>query len=168
MRGLGGFALLLVIILVALIWAVTLGPWRDQPLVRQLTTAVSPQAAPAPEPQKQSEAAPKAGRKAPAAPSRSVSKPAEVEVAAAIPQEEAPAVPPQPEPPAMFPAAADVPAGTLGSYLLEKFGPPTARTTGVDEAGLTETFIYRRSNPDTVTVFQLRNGRVVTSVTTAY
>lgn len=168
MRGLGGFALLLVIILVALIWAMTLGPWRDQPLVRQLTTAVSPQAAPAPEPQKQTEAAPKAARKAPGGPARTISKPAEVEVAAALAQEEAPVALAQPQAPLVFPVAADVPAGTLGSYLLEKFGLPTARTTGVDEAGLTETFIYRRSDPDTVTVFQLRNGRVVSSVTTAY
>jgi len=166
-RGLGGFTLLLVIILVALIWAVTLGPWRDQPLVRQLTTTGSPQAAPAPEAPKQSAVASKAARKAPTVPQPAIPKPAEAEAAPALPLE-APAPPAQPEPPARFPAAADVPTGTLGSHLLERFGPPVARTAAVDEAGLTETFIYRRSNPDTVTVIQLRNGRVVSAVTTAY
>ncbi len=168
MRGLGGFVLLLLLIMAGLIWAVVWGPWRNitigrPPVVNTVQPAAAgpAQAAESPAPRKaQRTAATRTESSAPA-PAEAVAQ--TVEPASAVPATSAP-----PPPPVKFPTAVDVPIGTLGSMVTDAFGPPVARTMAVDESGRTEILIYRRSRPDTATVVHVRNGRVITAVTTAY
>ncbi len=168
MRGLGGLSLLLLALLAGLIWAVTWGPLRDFSLIRPQTSNTVRPSTPPPKPAAQSLSPPK-GQRAPGSANESGGS-APAEGMAANPEHvPAAAVPPStPLPPPKFPTAVDVPLGTVGSSILDSFGPPIARTLAVDDRGRVETFIYRRSRPDTATVIHVRNGRVVSSVTTSY
>ncbi len=165
MRGLGGLSLFLLVSLAGLIWAVTWGPWQDLSFRSPVTKTVQPVTAPAAE---KAAAQPAPARKARAA-TGSVKEGASPAAApeSSPPPPVAPAAA-KPMQPVKFPTAVDVPIGTLGSTLLDSFGPPVGRTLGVDESGRTEIFVYRRTRPDTATVVHLRNGRVVSAVTTAY
>ena len=160
MRGLGGFILILLVLVLGLIWAVLYGPLRNSPLLNpQRNTASQPASTPVqpvPEPP-----APKVRR---AAVQESGAAAAPVEPAAAI--VERPAAPPAPPP--KLPTPVDVPLGMRGSEISAAFGAPAARTVGVDGGGQVETWIYRISRPDTTTIIQLRNGRVTSAVTMAY
>lgn len=168
MRGLGGLSLVLLLLLAGLIWAVTWGPLRDTPLLRSLTSNTVQPATPAPAPEAQIPSPPKVQRKSGSPKESAPNVPAEG-VAATSEQVPVAAVPPStPPPPPKFPTAVDVPIGTLGSSILESFGPPIARTLAVNGDGRVEILIYRRSRPDTTTLIQVRNGRVISAVTTAY
>jgi hypothetical protein len=164
MRGLGGISLFLLVMLAGLIWAVTWGPWRDLSFRSPLTKNAEPLVAPPSEAAAQPAPARK-GRATAGSAKESASPPAVPESSPPAPIPPAAAKPTQPP---KFPTAVDVPLGTLGSTLLESFGPPVGRTIGVDETGRTEIFVYRRTHPDTATVIHLRNGRVASTVTTAY
>jgi len=168
MRGLGGFALVLLVLLAGLIWAVMWGPLRDVSLVRPLTSNTVQPATPPAGAAAQNPSSPKAAR---APGSRKEGGPGVPAETVAATSEQVPAAPvpaSTPLPPPKFPTAVDVPIGTLGSSIVDAFGPPVARTIAVDEGGRIEIFIYRRSRPDTATVIHIRNGKVITAVTTAY
>jgi hypothetical protein len=168
MRGLGGLSLILLALLAGLIWAVTWGPLRDMPLFRAQTSSTVQPATPPPGPAEQSPSTPKVQRKSGSPKEIGRNVPA-ASMAATSEQVPAAAVPPSaPLPPPKFPTAVDVPIGTLGSSLLDSFGPPIARTLAVNGDGRVEILIYRRSRPDTTTLIQVRNGRVISAVTTAY
>ena len=168
MRGLGGLSLVLLALLAALVWAVTWGPLRDISLFRWQTNKAVQPATPVPGPEAQSLSPPKAQRKSGSAKESSPNVPVG-DVAGTSEQLPAAAVPPStPLPLPRFPTAVDVPLGTLGSSILDSFGPPIARTLAVNGNGRIELLIYRRSRPDTTTLIQLRDGRVISAVTTAY
>ncbi len=168
MRGLGGFSLVLLLIMAGLIWAVVWGPWRNMSFGHPSVVNTVQPATTEPAGAAQTPAPPKARRAPiPAAESSPVG-PAEAAAKTVEPVTPVPAVAPTPPAPAKFPTAVDVPIGTLGSAITDSFGPPVARTMAVDEGGRTEILIYRRSRPDTATVIHVRNGRVITAVTTAY
>ena len=168
MRGLGGLSLVLLALLAGLIWAITWGPLRDLPLFRSMTSNTVQPATPPPAPEAQSPSPPKVQRKSGSPKESGPNVPPEG-MAAASEQVSVAAVPPStPLPPPKFPTAVDVPIGTLGYSLLDSFGPPVARTLAVNGDGRVEILIYRRSRPDTTTLIQLRNGRVISAVTTAY
>ena len=159
---------MLLVILAGLIWAVTWGPLRDIALIRPQSSNTVQPATSSPEPAAQRASTPKA-RSVSGSPKES-SPNVQAEGIAANP-EQIPAAsvrPATPPPPPKFPTAVDVPIGTLGSSVTDSYGPPVARTLAVDEGGRIEIFIYRRARPDTATVIQVRNGRVVAAVTTAY
>jgi cytoskeletal protein RodZ len=166
MRGLGGLSLVVLALLSGLIWAVGWGPLRGYSLIQQTSNTVQP-ATPAPEPTSQTLPPPKVQRASSAPAESKASIPAESD-AATSERALASAVPPPAPPPPKFPTAADVPIGTLGSFVLDSFGPPGARTLGVDDGARIEIFVYNRNRPDTTTVIRVRNGRVVSAVTTAY
>lgn len=169
MRGLGGLTLTLVLIalLSGLIWAVGWGPLRGISLIQPQTSNTVQPATPAPAPASQIASPPKVRRASGASAVDRASVPAEG-IAATSEQAPAAAMPAPPAPPPKFPTAADVPLGTLGSSVVDSFGPPGARTLGVDEGARIEIFVYDRKRPDTTTVIRVRNGRVVSAVTTAY
>jgi hypothetical protein len=165
-RGFGVLFLLLLAIVAGMVWAITWGPLRDISIVRTPNSgAVQPvasQTAPPP----QSTPPPKARGAGGSTKEGGFNSPAGAATA-----EQAPAAvvtPSKPVPPPRFPTAADVPLGTLGSSIQDSFGPPDARTIAVDDRGRVEILIYRRTRPDTATQIHLRNGRVVSAVTTAY
>ncbi len=168
MRGSGIPILILLAIVGGLVWAFTWGPLRDASFfgkpAQNTALPVTPAgeaAAPAVTPPKARSGSVSTKESRPDAPTDSAAATAQgapVAVAQA----------PPPAAPARFPTAVDVPIGTLGSTVVDSFGPPSARTTSVDERGLFEAFIYRRSRPDTSTVIHIRNGRVIAAVTTAY
>jgi uncharacterized iron-regulated membrane protein len=167
MRGLGGLSLVLLALLSGLIWAVVWGPLRGISIIQpQTSNAVQP-ATTAPEPASKTPSPPKVRRASNAPAEGGASVLAE---GSAATSERAPAsvVPTQAPPPPKFPTAADVPIGTLGSSILDSFGSPGARTLAVDDGARIEIFVYNRNRPDTTTVVRLRNGRVVSAVTTAY
>ncbi len=169
MRGLGGLSLVLLLLLAGLIWAVTWGPLRDTPLFRSLTSNTVQPATPPPAPEAQSPSPPNKVQHKSGSPKESAPKVAAEGVATTSEQVPVAAVPPStPPPPPKFPTAVDVPIGTLGSSILDSFGPPIARTLAVNGDGRVEILIYRRSHPDTTTLIQVRNGRVISAVTTAY
>jgi uncharacterized iron-regulated membrane protein len=163
MRGSGFFVLVMLVIICGLTWAVLWGPLRDLPLLRPAVQSVQP-APEAPAGAAQDKASAEVRKKTG---SRKNSAANEPEVLEIRPLEQ-PAAAVAQSPPARFPTAVDVPIGMQGSGIVAAFGPPVARTTGLDQAGRVEIFIYRRSDPDTATVIQLRNGRVVSATTTAY
>jgi len=169
MRGLGGVGLVLAIVVLGLIWAVQWGPLKDTNLgvLRSPAGSTVQTAAPSPGPAAPDTAPPKV-RRQPASPKESGPSVAE-EGSTSTSEPVSAAVVPAPTtvPPLKFPTAVDVPLGTLGSAVVDSFGPPAARTLTVDN-GRVEMLIYRRSRPDTSTVIQTRNGRVVSAVTTAY
>ncbi len=167
MRGLGGLSLVLLVLVGGLVWAVVWGPLRDVSLVRrQSSNSVQP-TAPLPEQATKSPSSAKV-RRTPDSPKES-GRGATAEAAAVTPvQEVAAAASSQAPTQYKFPTAVDVPLGTFGSAVVDAFGPPAARTLAVDESGRVEIFIYRRSRPDTATVINVRNGRVISAVTTAY
>lgn len=169
MRGLGGVGLVLAIVVLGLIWAVQWGPLKDTNLgfLRSPAGSTVQPAAPSPGPAAPDTSPPKVRRQStsPKEGGRSV----QAEGSTATSEQVSAAVAPSPTtvPPLKFPTAVDVPLGTLGSAVVDSFGPPAARTLAVDNDRV-EMFIYRRSRPDTSTVIQTRNGRVVSAVTTAY
>ena len=168
MRGLGGLSLVLLALLSGLIWAVVWGPLRGVSLFQPQTTNTAQPATPPPASASQTLASAKV-RRASSPPADSGANVPAVGIAAT--SEPAPLSampPPAPVPPPKFPTAADVPIGTLGSTVLDAFGAPGARTLGVDDGVRTEIFVYDRRRPDTTTVIRVRNGRVVSAVTTAY
>jgi hypothetical protein len=167
MRGLGGLTLVLLALLAGLIWAVGWGPLRGVSLVQPQTSNTVQPATPAPEAESRA-MSPAKSRRASSPPAESGAKVAAEGTAAASERAAASAVPAQAHAPQKFPTAADAPIGTLGSAILDAFGSPGARTLGVDDGARIEIFVYNRSRPDTTTVIRVRNGRVVSAVTTAY
>jgi uncharacterized iron-regulated membrane protein len=154
MKPMTGLLLFLLLALGGATWAVIWGPLRGVIPLPQ-TSAQTAQAPAAAEKPAQVPPAPVA-RQQSASPRKEEVAPTAAEVA-------------PPAPPAKrFPTAVDVPLGTLGSAIIADFGPPTARTISVDKGDQIETLIYRRTLPDTATVIQLRNGRVVSGNSTAY
>ena len=162
MRGTGFFVLVMLIIILGLTWAVLWGPLRDLPLLRPAVQSAqpAPEATGAP----QDKASAEVRKKADSRKGAVGNEPVVLEIR---PPEQPSAAVAQ-APPARFPTAVDVPIGMQGSGIVAAFGPPVARTAGVDQAGRVEIYIYRRTEPDTATVVQLRNGRVVSATTTAY
>ena len=168
MRGFGGVALVFAVV-VGLIWALQWGPLKDTNLgfLRPQADRTVQPAAPSPGPAAQDASPPKVRRASTSPKEGGPSVPAEGSTATSE-QVSAVVVPsPATVPPLKFPTAVDVPLGMLGSAVVDSFGPPAARTLAVDD-GRVEMLIYRRSRPDTSTVIQTRNGRVVSAVTTAY
>ncbi len=161
------FSVILLVVVGAAVWAVMWGPLRNVGIMNQRTSAVP---APAAEAAKDEVSQP--GK----SPKSRVKDRGDVDARAAAPSDTTEAQTPSgtpvahdaPAPPPKFPTAADIPLGMLGSSILDQFGAPLARTTAVDENGKTELLIYHRKRPDTATVIHLRNGRVVSTVTTAY
>ena len=170
MRGIGGVSLALAALVAGLIWAVQWGPLKDTrlDLLRSQPGKTVESATPSPGSAVQDASPPKV-RRATTSPKEGGSSVPAAGFTATSDQDSA-AVAPSPTtvPPLKFPTAVDVPLGTLGSAVVDSFGPPTARTLAVDNNGRVEMLIYRRSRPDTSTVIQTRNGRVVSAVTTAY
>jgi hypothetical protein len=48
------------------------------------------------------------------------------------------------------------------------FGPPSMRTTSVDQGRQIETLVYLRTDPNVATFLLLRAGRVISATTTSY
>lgn len=167
MRGLGGLTLVLLALLSGLIWAVVWGPLKGVSLIQPQTSNTVQPAAPAPEPASRT-LSPAKARRASNPPAQSGSRVPAEGIAAASEQAPVSAVPPPAPAPKKFPTAADAPIGTLGSTILDAFGEPGARTLAVDDGARIEIFVYNRNRPDTTTVIRVRNGRVVSAVTTAY
>jgi len=161
------FSVILLVVVGAAIWAVMWGPLRDVGIVHQRTSTVpTPAAEAAKDEASQTGKAPKSRAKDQ---SQVQARAADSSDASTAPAAGGtPVAQDAPAPPPRFPTAADIPLGMLGSSILDHFGAPLARTTAVDENGKTELLIYHRKRPDTATVIHLRNGRVVSTVTTAY
>ncbi len=163
-----GFVLILLILGVALVWAVLWGPLRDVPLITGQPANRAQEASPAPEKAAQDTPPAKALRGPGSRKGNAATDPA---AGAVPPPEQSPAAPAPSSPPPQplkFPTSADIPLGMQGSRIVAAFGQPIARTIGVDQGGQIEIFIYRRGDPDTATFIHLRNGRVISASTTLY
>ena len=85
---------------------------------------------------------------------------------------------PRPEPPRkrvhpmpvpkVFPIAENIPIGLEKGKLVSGFGRPNMITTAIDDGAPTETWLYRRPEPETETVVHLKNGKVVDADSTVY
>jgi hypothetical protein len=85
----------------------------------------------------------------------------------------APATPPAPQvqppaPPPPFPTSAEISLGTGRAKLLQMFGRPNLKTSGIERDSLVETFVYLQADRSTLTRVHLRDAKVVAVRTEDY
>ena len=162
MKNLGLFVILAFLLLAGLFLLLRVGPLGEKPGMRgvsePLATQDSPRGSPA---------------SVPAGTPGGQSAAASAQPGEAAPLSEATAESPQRKPVEAaplrrFPQAADVPSGMERAKIEALFGPPSMRTTSVDQGRQIETLVYLRTDPNVATFLLLRAGRVISATTTSY